>query len=356
MVWEGVHCIMEQSLRLSELKLEIISRCPLSCMHCSSESSPLCGSVVDPQLIERLAMEFALLGGNQVRISGGEPLEHPDLQAILQVLSKSGASTKLYTTGLRGNKPLSTISPREAGELKRLVKSMVFSVQGGSASIHDRFTGTQGSFEATVEAVSICKSAGIDVAFHFVPTRANYQSLPELITLAKRLSVSSISLLRFVPHGRGTHSVDRLTLFGDELLELKEMVLTLSSSDVQLRLGSPYRILQLDCVPGCGAGVDRMLVAPDGTAYPCDAFKGFPVDGSTNAYELGLEQVWRHSSFFNQVRNSVYQLPGQCRSCKHQMTCHGGCPAQRAFSRMSLDNAQPDPCCLRSGWIQEPSA
>lgn len=338
----------QQSIKLSELKLEIISRCPLSCVHCSSESSPACSSVTDPQLIERLAREFVSLGGNQVRISGGEPLEHPDLHAILQILCNSGISVYLYTTGLRGNKPLSIISPKEAGEMKRLVNRMVFSVQGGSASIHNRFTGTPGSFEATVEAVSVCKSAGIDVAFHFVPTQANYQSLPELIALAKRLSVKSISLLRFVPHGRGTHNADHLTLFGDQLLDLREMVLKLSNSEVHLRLGSPYGILQLDCVPGCSAGIDRMLVSPDGTAYPCDAFKGFPVDESTNVYELGLEQVWRQSSFFNKVRDSVYQLPGQCRSCMHQLTCHGGCPAQRAFAQMSLDNAQPDPCCLRS--------
>ena len=93
-----------------------------------------------------------------------------------------------------------------------------------------------------------------------------------------------------------------------------------------------------------------MLIAPDGTAYPCDAYKGFafPGDAYLNVYHVGLEAVWTKSKFFKKARELARTLPKACRrDCEFEDMCHGGCPAQRAFEYGKLDSIHCDPCCLQ---------
>lgn len=340
---------MDQIQRLAELKLEIISQCPLSCIHCSSDSSPSRTEMVDLAQIEGLVAEYAALGGRSLQISGGEPLEHPNLGAILQTLHRHDIATIVYTSGITGRDHLTPLNPNYASQLKPYLQGLVFSVQGGHATIHDSFTGAPGSFEATVESISICKAIGIDVAFHFVPTTANYRSLPELVRLAERLGVTRLSLLRFVPHGRGACSASRLSLDNAGMFELREMVRQLSShGGVRIRMGSPFRVLMPESTPECNAGINRMLIAPDGTAYPCDAFKGFPINENVNVYDLGIRHVWEQSSFFNRIRDIVRALPDACNHCGFADSCHGGCAAQRVFADMHIDSSRKDPGCLQT--------
>lgn len=349
---------MGHTNQLVELKLEIISRCPLRCIHCSSESAPERDCAVDVLRVQKLADEFVSLGGSQIQLSGGEPLEHPDLLDILQVLRRKNVAVTLYTSGIRSKNGLISLRSIEAHSLKPYLRSAVFSLEAGSSNVHDVFTRVRGSFDRTVESLSVCQEAGIDVALHFVPTQLNYQSLPSLVELAERLEVKRISLLRFVPHGRGAGDPDSLSLTAAQLLELRQMVERLGrDSGVYLRLGSPFRILHAGSVPACTAGVDKMLVGPDGTAYPCDAFKGFPVDGEgTNVYTDGLEYVWKHSKLFDQVRSLTRTLPASCGGCRYSDSCHGGCLAQRAFGQGKLDDRCCDPSCLRSAECRTPLA
>lgn len=339
---------MNNANQLVELKLEIISRCPLACIHCSSESSPQRDEAVDPSLVQTLAQDFVSLGGNQVQVSGGEPLEHPELFDILGLLHAGNIAVIVYTTGIRRDHGIESLTAKDVRKLRACLRSAIFSIHGGSAEVHDAFTQTPGSFDATVESIRLCKSVGIDVALHFVPTTANYRSLHDTVRLAERLGVKRLSLLRFVPHGRGLGQGATLALMRDQLREFREMVNDASQSfDIRLRLGSPFSVLQAASVPSCLAGIDRMLVSPSGDAYPCDAFKGFPIeDKCRNVYEHGLENVWRNSSFLERVRQIARALPPSCQGCQHEDTCHGGCPAQRAFALGRLDDHHRDPCCL----------
>ena len=336
--------------QLTDLKIEILSRCPLRCVHCSSESSSDCNEFVTPSQVRSVISEFVRLDGKQIEVSGGEPLEHPNLLEILDIIRTENISTTVYTTGLLmtqggGIRP---IDDNFAAELRRRVRSLVFSLQAGEASIHDSFTGVTGSFEATLAAIKVCQAAGIDVALHFVPTQENYDSLPALILLMKRQRIERLSLLRFVPHGRGKGS--SLALSMQQHIALREMVSNIASDKkINIRLGSPYSMLQTVDVPTCRAGVDRMLISPDGTAYPCDAYKGFRYEGDSfsNVYEVGLRVVWTKSLFFRHARKLARQVPKACRDCVHESYCHGGCPAQRAFEYSELKASHTDPCCLQ---------
>jgi len=304
--------------------------------------------------IERLVKEFLDLDGKQIEISGGEPIEHPNIFDILRLMHIKHISPSVYTTGIRMvDNVLKPIDIVMAKKLSEYVRSLVFSIQGGDAEIHDSFTRMPGSFEATISAIKACKEAGIDNIFvHFVPTQLNYRSLPSLVSLLQKIKVGRVSLLRFVPHGRGYGS--SLALNSSQNFELRNMIELISKKQVTVRLGTPYSIFQIEGIPYCHAGLDRMLVAPDGTAYPCDAYKGyaFPGDEYNNVYTVGLKKVWTKSKFFIIARRFTKRVPTQCKGCEFEDTCHGGCPAQRAFAYSignpdKLDAFHADPGCLQ---------
>jgi len=337
---------MQDIYKLRELKLEILSRCPLRCPHCSSEASLEQTDALDPDLVLPLVRTFVSLGGESMAISGGEPLEHPRLLDILVAIAGQGIVTTLYTSGTHGTNGLVPISMGLAEELKPLIGGVVFSLQGATASEHDGFTGRSGSFQATLSSLAACQRAGIPLSVHFVPTAADYRSLPSLVVLLKRLGVPRVSLLRFVPHGRGAHHP--LALDTGQLRELRSIVESLAvDSGIVVRTGSPYRILHLPSSPPCTAGIDRLLITPEGTAYPCDAFKGFDYeDAYRNVFAAGLEAVWTRSRFLERVRCLVGELPAACRGCSHAATCGGGCLAQRAFAARALDASNRDRDCM----------
>ncbi len=54
--------------------------------------------------------------------------------------------------------------------------------------------------------------------------KPNYRQLPDIIEMLDMLDIPSISLLNFVPQGRGRENKDELMLSGEELAEFGEIV------------------------------------------------------------------------------------------------------------------------------------
>ncbi len=84
--------------RNKELTLEITSRCQLSCAWCSSSSSPDGKDRPTEDCINALKILYPQC--NVVRISGGEPTLHPDLDVIIRLAKEMLYRVVLLTNGL----------------------------------------------------------------------------------------------------------------------------------------------------------------------------------------------------------------------------------------------------------------
>jgi len=104
--------------------------------------------------------------------------------------------------------------------------------------------------------------------------------------------------------------------------------------------------------PGCWAGIDRLIVAPDLRLYPCDAFKrvgALELVGTAQWSDLGtgsLGDCWQNSPYLEAVREYLTTDFGKpCDSCRVLEKCVSGCLAQKVLVNQSLDKS-PDPDCL----------
>jgi len=335
---------------LKELKLEVTQRCPLNCLHCSSEARPTADQEMTRDAAKRLISEATAIGVEELVLSGGEALVHPNVEDL--VTAASGIpSVGIYTTGhIARGQPMP--SARWAALARLGVGKVVFSLNGATRESHERVTRVSGSFDVTTRSIRSAVDAGLAVECHFVPLRHNYGELPRLAELAVKLGIRRLSLLRFVLHGRGRVMASRSALSPADHAKLCAIVDGLGDEGVGVRLGSPYNILLRNRDVWCKAAVTCMTVGPNGNAYPCDAFKRIEPtqigleDRCHDALTSGLRDVWERSSYFEAVRTQLRGGPGQdCRKCGYVTLCKSGCLAQKVIHYEGLTDL-PDPDCF----------
>jgi len=341
-------------MHLHELKIEITNRCLLNCIHCSTCAKADLNSFLPFSAIERLISQAQELGCRGIHFSGGEPLLHPELLSLFKRVSAGGGIGKLYTTGIVDLTPPSPISLIRLSELKAYgLTHLAFSLYSAHDSIHDSITLVPGSFAATVKAIKYALQLGITTEIHFVVIRELIEGLPLLADFAENLGIQKVSLLRFVPQGRGEGLAPELAPEPEDLIHLRNIILDLRNRKCNsaFRLGSPFNCLRLGSPAPCTTGSDRMLIDADGFAYPCDALKQVKtVDKSNSALEYPLLQILRDAPLFQLVRNAA--IPLACQTCSDYSYCLGGCLAQRLLAGKDL-SIQLDPACLNHGETRE---
>lgn len=335
------------SEKLNELKIEVTRRCPLACVHCSSNAGADNSQSISKEKCVEIIEQAASLGVNEIAFSGGEPLVWEGLEDAIALCTKQHIATSIYTSG-----NCDDIS----GAFERLaingLRRSVFSIYSPIEQEHVRITRKRNSFKNTINAICACKEFGIVPEIHFVALASNYNKLPGLVRLATDMGVKTISVLRFVPQGRGAMIEKKDTLSKIQNLELVKMIRTIRTSGFQIRTGSPFNVLLINDKPSCMAAQDRMIIAPDLSIYPCDAFKQIPANyisknvKSSSLSDTTLEDCWRNSTYLNAVRRSV-NLPAKppCSNCSVYLKCKSGCLAQRFLVTNSLDPGC-DPACL----------
>jgi MoaA/NifB/PqqE/SkfB family radical SAM enzyme len=173
---------------------------------------------------------------------------------------------------------------------------------GADRVVHERITRIRGSFAKTQAAIAAATECGLEAELHFVPLANNYQELERLVSYARAAGISRISVLRFVPQGRGTliqnHALNRM-----QNIELRRSIIRLRSQGNDIRTGSPYNFLMLNDQPKCSSAIDRLIIGPDLRIYPCDAFKQVSAEELVGTLHLStlrgnsLVDCWENSPF-----------------------------------------------------------
>ena len=179
----------------------------------------------------------------------------------------------------------------------------------------------------------------------------NYQDLEAIAHLANKCGVSRISILRFVPQGRGV-LIRHRALNRIQNIQLKRNIERLRSKGFDIRTGSPYNFLMLNDQPKCSSAIDRLIIGPDLRIFPCDAFKQIKAEEVVGTLKfsqikgVGLEECWESSPFLERVREYLTtDFAEPCASCDALEKCLSGCLAQKVIANGNFEK-RPDPMCL----------
>ena len=337
-----------KSYKLRKLKIELTDRCQLCCVHCSSNAGQTGAKEIPEDACLRIINDAAAMEVTDVTFSGGEPLLYPFLLPVIQLSAEHGMRVSVYTTG---------IAPGFEDKIQKLQKlgvdCIIFSLYSSAMSGHEAITQTEGSFEKTCRAIKHTAESGLAVELHFVPLSRNYCELDAVVDLGAKLGVTQVSVLRFVPHGRG-RDLCREVLNTRQNHQLRERIIRRRDARTcpRIRTGSPYNFLMLTDQPKCHAAIDRMTIMPDLRIAPCDAFKQVlaeDIAGDNSFSSLtcsSLKECWEKSAYLKTVRDHLPpQLPDECLSCSAVKECRSGCLAQKFLANGSLGKSR-DPDCL----------
>lgn len=333
---------------LKSIKIEVTYECPLTCIHCSSDAGPSSSLRMSRETAVGLCRQVIEMGVKEIDFSGGEPLGWPWISEVVGICARGGLQTTLYTSGFVRDFKSRVRDLRESG-----LERVIFSIFGDDEQSHERVTRKSGSFRGTIDAVRSAKALELQPEFHFVPFRNNFDRLPGIIELSESLGVEQVSVLRFVPQGRGTLLSD-LVLSKSENEALRSLIRQ-GRKKLKIRAGSPYNFLLVNESPKCCAAIDRMIVVPDCQIHPCDAFKGMGAqllvgtDEYSRLDKWSLQECWERSPYLGAVRQYLTtDFPEKCATCRLLSQCLSGCLAQKVLVNGDF-RKDIDPMCLTAG-------
>lgn len=139
------------------------------------------------------------LGTQQVLMSGGEALLHPNFFKLCEILKKENMKISLLSTGLTLKK--------NAEALVRWVDDIIVSLDGNEV-VHNSIRNIPGAFTKMAEGIRAIKALKRDfkITARTVIHRLNYTIWPQIIQTAQLLGVDQIS---FLPADVSSHAFNR---------------------------------------------------------------------------------------------------------------------------------------------------
>ncbi len=305
-------------------------RCQNNCSHCYAggpHSTREIATDAWKQIIDRLAD----WGVPTVVFTGGEPLLHDDIEALVQHAEDSGLITGLITNGRLLTKP------KVDGLATAGLDFAQVTLESLSPEVHDKMVGVKGAWAETVDGIRNAASR-IYTTTNTTITSDNEDTVIETIRFIKSLGVQKFGLNALIRSGRG---VSHEGLEPAELKDLLDEVIKVSADeDFPFIWYTPtcYKELNpVDLALGvktCSAASTVMAIEPDANVMPCQSY----YKSIGNALENELPDIWQHplarALRKRRIQGAVKHpdfpvLPEECVSCEELGLCGGGCPLER---------------------------
>jgi radical SAM protein with 4Fe4S-binding SPASM domain len=317
----------------------VTRRCNLHCLHCysSSQDRDFPGELTTAEGFALLE-DLAQYGVPVILFSGGEPLSRPDLFELMLQTRKLGMRAVLSTNG-------TLITPAIAERLMNIGLSYVGISLDGVGPVHDRFRGSKGAFDRTLEGIRACRDADLRVGLRFTITRHNAEQLDAILDLAEREEIPRICVYHLAYSGRAAMKSD-LTLeetreavlkIADRVEEwktrgiMKDVLTVGNHADGVLMYervaardrhrGAEVRRL-LEWNGGNSSGIGLAAISWDGTVYPDQFWRNRPVG---NIRTQRFSEIWsdEENELLSALRDRKRRLTGRCGSCRWLTLCNG---------------------------------
>lgn len=316
-------------------------QCNLRCIHCyASAGSRRTPGEMDTVAGKEFMRDLADFGVPVIMFSGGEPLLREDLLELASFAGEQGLRLVLSTNGTLIKKPV-------AKEMKRIGFAEVGISLDGIGANNDYFRGKKGAYQAALEGIRNCVSAGLRVSLRLTITRSNYQDIPAIFKLVEEEGINRVCFYHLAYAGRGgslqeediTHSQTRsvVDLICEHTLDLhqrglrKEILTVGNHADgvylyLKLREQDPQRaskVLELLRINGGNNSGVKIGAVDDLGNVHADQFWWHYSLG--NVRQRKFSDIWMDTSepLLRGLRNRKGLLKGRCGRCQHLDICNG---------------------------------
>jgi radical SAM protein with 4Fe4S-binding SPASM domain len=339
-----IYAVMsKKAIKPRLIAFEVTRRCRYSCLHCRANAFAASEEELTTSQCKKIIKAVAKYSKCILILTGGEPMERGDIYELIQYTRKIGLRPVLATCGYR-------INGKTITKLKKAgVMALSFSIDGAGPETHDKFRGTAGAFDSTINAAKIAHKARVRFQINTTISKINIDEVIGIAELAKTLGAYCFNPFILVPTGRGKEIANEILDPVEYEVLLNELLLIKLKSEIKVRVTCGPQFARVcrqaetkgltEEVAGCMGGRGFAFISYRGDVQIC-GFLDVPAGNLIeNNFDFG--KIWEESELLQKIR-SISDYKGRCGTCDYVGIC-GGCRA-RAYAT-SGDYLADDPVC-----------
>lgn len=317
---------------------EVTQACGLSCVHCRAEARPW----RDPRELSteeglRLVGQVAESGAPLLVLTGGDPMERPDLEKFVSHSVSRGLHVALSPSATDKVTRSALVDLRSAG-LHRVAVSLDSHLEKN----HDAFRRVSGSYRRTLEIARDAREIGLPLQIGTTISAFNACDLEAMARLVEELGVVLWSVFFLVPTGRASSELMLSAVeCEDVLIRLYELSRRVRFAIKTTEAPHYRRIVAERSGRKVGGGINDgkgfVFISHRGDVYP----SGFLPVRAGNVREQSLGSIYCDSPIFRSLRDAT-QFKGRCGVCEFKELCGGS--RARAYA-VTGDMLSEDPLC-----------
>ncbi len=192
--------------------LKITYKCRMKCDFCCEPNRN--GKTPKFEELKPILQRLSDWGTRRICVTGGEPMLHPELRKILDLIKKLNMSSVLVT-----GDPEYVL--KKINEIKSL-DQIRFSIHGFN-EMHDRIIGKNNCFDLAEKAIKKLITKNVNVAVTTVVTNKNLKEIEKIAVWAKNLGVRDYFLFGVMKSGKGNDFINKTgKIESKELLNIKD--------------------------------------------------------------------------------------------------------------------------------------
>lgn len=284
---------------------EITDYCPLNCIHCYLPKKN--NIIISKNEIDRILEIIDSIGIQQVQITGGEALTHPELEYIIDNLIDRGIITHISTSGFSFNTNIFKYLTR----LKEVQGSQLRISLDGFKNIHNSIRQNESSYDNAIEFIKKIIDIRIPCQIETTVIDQSKKAIEDFVIFIKGLGVNSIEISKLSVQGNALKN--NLTFqwdskdFDDFLYELDSKY---SSKTFRIRVPKNDEKSK-----NCGAGYRIIRIRPNFDVTPCPVTE-FNLG---NLHENTLNQIMTTSGhIFSELECPKGKF---CNKCEKEYNC-----------------------------------
>jgi len=302
----------------------ITSRCNLNCVHCFSSVEEGTLHELSISDLSSIFNQLESMGVLEVRINGGEPFLHPEIDKILLTLKEKRFRKVILTNGTLLDEEMINL-------LKESETIPTISLDDSEEEDHDNFRGVKGSFKHTVKALELLQRNGVQYGINCCLHKRNLNRYRKIIDLAIKYGAYRIAFLDLKVTGRMKKNVEWVPSYR----EYQKVMLNLMMYKFRYRGRIDVALdVFLHCQPlkesilearkgfvSCQAGKIRLSIDSRGYVYPCNLVLSDPKWNISNIKNEKIWDIWFSQKWlFFRGGVKISDLK-KCRECKNLISC-----------------------------------
>ncbi|MGP1370495.1 MAG: radical SAM protein [Eggerthia catenaformis] len=293
------------------LTIELTNNCVLRCKHCYMSAGEGELSFINDKLVKSIIEESEKLSIPMIQLTGGEPLLHPHIFEIMNLINEKNIAIQLFTSGyIDSNDVIDKI-------VQLNNKKMIVQVSlDGFESFHNEFRGKCDAFAKTINFIKKLTSNGVSIVVAMCITM---QSDKYIINFSKYVKELGVKVLRLgVISDQGRAKENALKSESSQFLRVVKLQNSLSEllGDKYFKVELSEDTTRLKSRENCGLCQSLIKINQKGRISPCLMSEFVLSDYASYNIETTMR---RFGGLFSDIIPPCEEV---CGNCKNLNTCN----------------------------------